>query len=133
VFLSLSYTCYKIIPTQFGVLRVLTIAFVVKTVVEILYRVFNFPIPWYGLILFGACLFYMLLIVQKLHVHAKTADPLKKWQMSTSKWALILCLLAPLDWWFLQPHTVSWVVRPSIVLAIGGWILFALSLRRAEL
>jgi FtsH-binding integral membrane protein len=64
---------------------VLTIAFVVKTVAEILYRVFNFPIPWYGLILFGASLFYMLLIVQKLHVHAKTTDPLKKWQMSTSK------------------------------------------------
>ncbi|MCH8290733.1 hypothetical protein IH992_06505 [Candidatus Poribacteria bacterium] len=106
---------------------VLAIAFVVKTILEILYRIFGVPMPWYGLVLFPACLFYMVLILFKFHIHAQTALPLTKWRMTTSKWALILCLLTPLDWWFLQPKTMTWLVRPSIIMAIVGWSLFALS------
>jgi hypothetical protein len=106
--------------------QVFATAFIIKTILEILYRIIGVPIRWYGLILFSVCLAYMLRMIFWFHVHAKDAIPTTKWRMGFAKWGMILCLFAPLDWWLLQPITASWVIRPCIVLAVLGWSMFVL-------
>ena len=78
----------------------------------------------YGFAFLPAGLGYNGKIIYSYMTRAKNAKPLTKWRMRFSKWGCLLCLLSPVE--LLLPFK-TWAVRPSLLLLLVAWTLFALS------
>ncbi len=96
------------------------------TLSDVLYEVVGIPVfsRIYGFVFVPAGIGYTLKIIYRYHTRAKTAAPVTKWRMRFSKWGCLLCLLSPVE--LLLPFK-TWAVRPSLLLLLVAWMLFALS------